>query len=29
MSSFSLWNFLVSLLVSTDAGVRIDDNGVA
>jgi hypothetical protein len=29
MSSFSLWNFLVSLLVSTDAGVRIDDNGLA
>ena len=29
MSSFSLWNLLVSLLVSTDAGVRIDDNGLA
>jgi len=29
MSSFSLWNLLVSLLVSMDAGVRIDDNGLA
>jgi hypothetical protein len=27
--SFSLWDFLVSLLMSTDAGVRIDDNGLA
>jgi len=27
--SFSLWDFLVNLLVSTEAGVRIDDNGLA
>jgi len=27
--AFSLWDFLVSLLANTDAGVRIDDNGLA
>jgi hypothetical protein len=29
MSNLSWWDFLMSLLVSTDAGVRIDDNGRA
>lgn len=28
-SSFSLWDFLVSLLENPEAGVRIDDNGIA